>query len=340
MLLQITDFSTEPLYRQISQQMGERIRRGDIPGGSALEPVRSLARAQHVSIYTAERAYEELVQQGFVESRQNDYVVKSCVPEKDKAKHTKSPATDVLLAARMQSNLCPPLPLRDTFVCIQATSQACEMVNGDMYDYFQIEKNRYGLVIGDACGHGVAAALLVSQIQAIFKSEVKNSASLHDTVSFINAHIRASLIRPMFITLFYGIYNAHSDKLTYINAGHNFPFVVRANGNYTFLTASSPALGLADDSHFNIGEMCLQAGDILILYSDGITEAMNNHREEFGEERLLEIVRKNRKLSPAEIMQQILSRLSTHLATDFDTDDRTLLICRFKKHANKQARCL
>lgn len=340
MLLQITDFSTEPLYRQISRQIGERIRRGDLPGGSALEPVRSVARSQHVSIYTVERGYAELIQQGLVESRQNDYLVQPGIPIKDKNKQLPAQKPDALLAAQMQSNLCPPAPIDDAFVCIEAISQACEMVNGDMYDYFQIEKKRYGMVIGDACGHGVAAALLVSQIQAIFKSEVKNGSSLHNTVSFINAFIRAALIRPMFITLFYGIYDAYSENLTYINAGHTFPFIVRANGDYTVLTASSPALGLADNSQFNMCKMCLQAGDILILYSDGFTEAMNNQREEFGEERLLEIVRENRSLPPAEIMQQILARLSTHLATDFDADDRTLMICRVNERADKPARRL
>lgn len=340
MLLQLTDFSTEPLYRQISQQMGERIRRGDLSAGKPLDPLPAIAREQRVSVSTVKRAFEELHQAGFVEPREDNFVVSARFKKSAKfRKHAVQPEMDHSFARRIQESLLPPAALCDKNVTITAASHACEFVNGDMYDYFQIDKNRYGIVIADACGHGVSAALLTSQIQAILKSEIKNGTPIRETMTFINAHIRASFVRGKFITLFYGIYDARERSLTYINAGHNFPLLVRKDGAYSFLTNSSPALGLADDITFVKAGIQINPGDKLVLYTDGITEAMNSQYEELGEERLLRFAQENRALSPEELINAIFGLLSSHVSAHKNSDDRTLMILHVKEPAQTKARC-
>jgi sigma-B regulation protein RsbU (phosphoserine phosphatase) len=335
MLLQLTDFSSEPLYRQISRQLAERIRRGDVRG--RLESIRSLARGQRVSIHTVKRAYNELVRDGLLESHHDStFVVAPDIPQYNKAEYMNAELSNLALAQKIQKNFLPAQTMVDDHICITASSEACDAVGGDMYDYFRIDDSRYGLVIADACGHGFAAALLISQIQAIIKSEVKNGSSLTDTMNFINSHIRATFLKGKFITLFYGIYETTTGELTYINAGHHFPFIVKQNRLHQFLTTSSPALGLTDFINFNMDTHQLEAGDRLVLYTDGITEAMNNNREEFGEERLLDMIKDNNEKSAHELVDSILDQVTEHGKNILD--DRTIMIFDIKP-INQKTRC-
>ncbi len=340
MLLQLSDFSPEPLYRQLARQLADRIRRGDLRG--RLDSIRCMARGQRISIFTVERAYNELINAGLVESRQDStFVIPPNVPRSSVREQVAQRAynsIDLMLAQKIQKNFLPATSISDEYVSIVAASEACELVGGDMYDYFRIDDSRYGLVIADACGHGFPAALLISQIQAIIKSEVKNGSSLSETMNFINSHIRATFLKGKFITLFYGIYDAGQEQLVYINAGHNFPILVKKNGEHEFLTQSSPALGLAHDITFNIGHMHLDAGDRLFLYTDGITEAMNKNREEFGEERLLQMIKENRHQQPKDLLKLILNATAQHGQTKF-LDDRTMMIFDIRKNHEKNARC-
>jgi sigma-B regulation protein RsbU (phosphoserine phosphatase) len=338
MLLQLTDFSSEPLYRQISRQLAERIRRGDVRG--RLDSIRSLARGQRVSIHTVERAYNELVNDGLLKSHQDStFVVPHDIATYVETEHSddlEDQSSNLQLAHKIQKNFLPAQYMSDEFVSITASSEACDAVGGDLYDYFRIDDSRYGLVIADACGHGFPAALLISQIQAIIKSEVKNGSSLTDTMNFINSHIRATFLKGKFITLFYGIYEKTTGELTYINAGHNFPFVVKQSRQHHFLTTSSPALGLTDAINFNMDSIELEAGDRLVLYTDGITEAMNNNREEFGEERLLDMIKDNNEKSAHELVDNILDQVTEH-GQNF-MDDRTIMIFDIKQKIQK-TRC-
>lgn len=340
MLLQLTDFSPEPLYQQLARQLAERIRRGDLRG--RLESIRNMARGQRISIHTVERAYNELINDGLVEARHDStFVIPKKVPRtsmSDKTMQHTDESTDLVMAQKIQKNFLPAKSMSDEHVSIVASSEACNIVGGDMYDYFRIDDSRYGLVIADASGHGFPAALLISQIQAIIKSEVKNGSSLTDTMRFINSHIRAAFLKSTFITLFYGIYNADNGQMHYINAGHNFPFIIRQNGSHEFLTTSSPALGLTDDINFNTGVIELAQGDRIFLYTDGITEAMNNNREEFGEERLLALIKFNRHKSPTDLLDAILTSVKKY-GTPHLMDDRTMMIFEIQNSMKKTARC-
>ncbi len=338
MLLQLTDFSPEPLYRQLSRQLAEKIRQGDV---QRLEPIRRMARGQHLSVNSVERAYNELLIDGLIERSQSNYVVSDTALSPQKRDHRNKPsaikATDLNRAEKIQRHFLPAQTMNDKEVSIAACSRAKENIGGDMYDYFKINESSYGLVIGDACGHGIAAALLISQIQAIIKSEIKNGSSLLDTMQFINSHIRTTFLRGNFITLFYGIYDVSTGTLTYINAGHHFPILIRQNKKHEFLTNSSPALGLADELQFSIGEIQLNPGDKLCLYTDGITEAMNNHREEFGEERLLSLLKKFINLTPENRLDSILHFIEQFGSSHINTDDRTMMI--FDLIKKKTTRC-
>ncbi|MBN1561275.1 SpoIIE family protein phosphatase [candidate division KSB1 bacterium] len=336
MLLQLTDFNAEPLYRQISHQVGERIRRGELSDGTSLEPVRTLARRQRVSVHTVERAYQELLKEGLIECHQNHHYLVTPLRKRRQtscgmadieipANGCRGSEEEIGLARRIQAKSLPAEDFRDENITIAARTRPCESLGGDMYDYFRIDHNRYGVVIADACGHGVPAALLISHIQVLIKSEVKNGTSLEEMMHFINSHIRTSFIKGKFVTLFYGILDVKTWTMIYVNAGHNFPLLVRKTGEYEFLNCSSPALGLYDDIDFAFGLSKTYPGDLLLLYTDGITEAMNDGREEFGERRLLDIVIKNRASEPAQIIASIQRSLSSFVSASCH-DDRTLLL--------------
>ncbi len=335
MLLNLTEYSTEPLYDQITRQLMDKIIEGDIRDGEALEPINNFARSQHVSISTAKRAYEHLAREGLIQSKgDGNYSVAFLSAEKkreiavQKVLEENVSRSELEMAREIQANLLPDVLPDEEYLSIAAISSPSSAVGGDFYDYIPLSGKRHGLIIADACGKGLPAAMLISQIQAMLKSELNNGSTLQKTLMNLNDQIARFTPKDKFITLFFGIYNEASGRLEYANAGHNFPIIVRANGVTEYLGKGGPALGIASDVAYTLDSIYLGVDDVVLLYTDGITETMNYAKEEYGEKRLLEMLRGNRFNSVHRILDAILDDVHAFENNETQHDDRTMLILK------------
>jgi serine phosphatase RsbU (regulator of sigma subunit) len=206
--------------------------------------------------------------------------------------------------------------------CIQARS-----VGGDYYDFLDLGPQQVGLVLADVSGKGVHAALRMANLQAHLRSQAGSAPQ--DPLRVlrqVNRMLWASTHPGDFATLFLGVYADASRRLAYINCGHNPPLCLRADGTVEWLGATATVLGAFEDWDCALGRTQLAPGDLLVVYSDGVTEAVRGV-ELFGEERLIEVLRSHQDSAPDAIVSAILDRVRSFGADD-QSDDLTLLVAR------------
>ena len=227
-------------------------------------------------------------------------------------------------------NTFPPFPARTEFD-LYAQMIAAQAVGGDFYDFFLLDDQRLGIVIGDVSGKGVPAALFmamtVTRIRTI-ASEGGNAAACLTAVNQVLVREKAS---KMFATCFYGILDLVSGQLEYCRAGHNPPYLVRANGSIeTLATVSGLPLGMFKKVNYDTATVQLASGDTLLLFTDGITEAMNARQEEYGEERLVELLSRYAATSASETLVRLVTQGATIFADGAPaSDDMTVLGVRY-----------
>jgi len=237
---------------------------------------------------------------------------------------------DMEIAKQVQARLFPQkLPPLDTLEyagrCIQARD-----VGGDYYDFLSLSPGRMGIVIADIVGKGIPGALLMANLQADVRSQC--AMAPQDLLQFlksVNQSFYESTDLGTYATLFFGDYQDSTHRLRFANCGHNPPFLVRSDGTVNRLAATATVLGLFEEWESSICDVQISAGDLLVIYTDGITEAENVTGEQFGEDRLLEAIRAHLALPVPLILDAILSA-----ALDFSggegkmRDDLTLLVAR------------
>lgn len=233
-------------------------------------------------------------------------------------------------ARKIQADLSPKKPLDDNNIRINAFINPSRVVCGDFYDYFKINDNKYGLVIADASGKGMPAAILISQIQAILKSELDSGTSIESVIDKMNKHLVANSNARNFTSIFYGIYDVSNKKIEYVNAGHNCPILVLSDGSFKLLKTTCPALGLLKDLNILTSTLSVQSESILMCYTDGVTETMNKVEEQFGEGRLIELIINNRNLDPDNIIELVETGLNNFRSKKFIKDDRTIVVAKIK----------
>ena len=208
--------------------------------------------------------------------------------------------------------------------CIQARS-----VGGDFYDFLTLGPDRVGLVLGDVSGKGIPAALRMANLQAYLR--VLADSAPQDplrVVRQVNRSLWQNTPPGDFATLFFGILTDPARRLTYINCGHNPPLCLRRDGSIERLTATATVLGAFEEWECALGRTQLAPGDLLIVYSDGVTEARRGG-EHFGEERLVEAIRSRADAAPDVVVSAILDRVQEFGAGD-QSDDLTLLVARVR----------
>jgi phosphoserine phosphatase RsbU/P len=203
--------------------------------------------------------------------------------------------------------------------------QPARVVSGDYFDVSKCSETRAELCIADVIGKGMPAALLMSNLQAVIKAYACGAALPRDLTGALNRIIRGNIMPGKFITLFYGRVDAAEKRLTYTNAGHNAPIVVRQDGSCLRLGTGGAALGVFKDWEYEQGEVDLAAGDRLVLFTDGVTEARGGNEEEFGEDRLVELIRQSSELGAADLKKKILSAVTEFCGGNFH-DDATVLV--------------
>ena len=189
-------------------------------------------------------------------------------------------------ASAIQRALLPNTHRAGAFFDAAAASKPCLAIGGDFFDYIDLAGGALGFVLGDVAGKGPPAALLGALMQGSLAAQAHASTGPATTVAAVNAAIARRGIQGRFVTLFYGVLRPDG-SLTYCNAGHNPPILLRADGNVCRLDVGGMVLGIFDDTPFMEGSQTLEAEDHLVLFSDGVSEAMNEAEEDFGDERLL-----------------------------------------------------
>lgn len=208
--------------------------------------------------------------------------------------------------------------------CIQARS-----VGGDYYDFLPLGPGRVGLVIADISGKGVHAALRMANLQAHLRSQA--GVAPEDPLRVlrqVNRMLCESTGAGQFATLFFGVYNDASRRLMYINCGHNPPLCIRADGSVEMLEATATVIGAFEQWECSLGRTQMAPGDVLVAYSDGITEAINESGQ-FGEDRLVAAVREHAHETPDQILSGILDRVRD-FSGGSQSDDLTLVVTRVR----------
>jgi len=203
--------------------------------------------------------------------------------------------------------------------------QSARVVGGDYFDVLSFDDDTLGLCIADVAGKGMPAALLMSNLQAAVRGLATSALALDDLCARWNALLCRNIAIDRFITFFYAQLSGSRRELRYVNAGHNPPVVMHADGSHHRLEEGGMVLGVFASQHFAVGTTLLAPGDRVVLFTDGVTEAGNVDGEEFGEDRLLEVLRENRAANAQEIQQRILSAAADHSRHNW-TDDATLLV--------------
>ena len=196
-------------------------------------------------------------------------------------------------------------------------------VSGDYIDVIPLGENRLGVALGDVAGKGVAAALLMSNLQATMRALAPDRAEPANLITRVNRTVAANVTSNRFITLFYGV--LEGGRLTYTSAGHLAPILVRANGEFTLLDSGGPVLGVFPNCAYPQAEIDLHPGDRLVVFTDGIVEAEDRGGADFGVERLLDIVVAHRRLGAEQLRKAVMDALARFSGGPLQ-DDATLLV--------------
>ena len=198
---------------------------------------------------------------------------------------------DLAIASEIQQAILPrvfpPFPDIASKIDIAASMTPAKDVGGDFYDLFRIDDNRVGFVIADVSGKGIPAAIFMAVSRTLIRATGIRGGSPADCITYSNKLLAQDSVDCMFVTVFYGIVDVSTGAVTYCNAGHNPPYILTRKGDITPLPMSTdPMAGAIDGITYHEGTLQLESGDALVMFTDGVTEAMNTANEEFGEQRL------------------------------------------------------
>jgi sigma-B regulation protein RsbU (phosphoserine phosphatase) len=222
--------------------------------------------------------------------------------------------------------LVPDAPMRLGGWKVEGKLIPAKQVGGDFYDYFPIDDGRAVVVIADVAGKGVPAALLVSTVQSAVRAFADGRLSPKVLVEQLNRAVVRSSAAGKFVTFFYAELDHARGRLRYVNAGHNYPRLRRANGDVESLQAGGMPLGLFDGLPYEEAEVAFGAGDALLMFSDGISEAMDSFQSEFGEDRLEELWRACGHGPGAATIERVMGDVITFRGSAPQSDDMTTVV--------------
>tara|TARA_R110002050_G_scaffold151855_1_gene279063 strand:+ start:961 stop:2139 length:1179 start_codon:yes stop_codon:yes gene_type:complete len=223
----------------------------------------------------------------------------------------------------------PPFPEEPNFD-IYASMVAANEVGGDFYDFFLIDKDRLGFVIGDVSGKGISAAIFMAVSRTLVRATGLKGDSVSDCMRYVNNLLCIESVSSMFVTVFYGILNTQTGEVDYVNAGHNPPYLLSIEGISKVEMTNGLALGVMDDFNFESKKLHLKKGDQLLLYTDGVVEAFNLEETAYGEEKFENFLNENRNHSVETIIKRSFADVNDFVAGAPQSDDITLLGITFK----------
>ena len=233
---------------------------------------------------------------------------------------------DMRRAAEIQQRLLPGLPPKVPGYGLVGSNTPCRTVGGDYYDFIH-EGTQVFLALGDVSGKGTSAALIMTVLRAAVRGHWQEGA-VAEALGRINRTVCQNVPEGKYVTFVAARLDVASGRITYVNAGHNAPLLVRADGSIELLEEGGMVLGMFESVPYAEGTVELRKGDTLFVYSDGVTETFNPEGEEYGEERLMEAVKRHRGLEPPAIQEQILLELDQFARGVKAGDDRTIIVLK------------
>ena len=239
---------------------------------------------------------------------------------------------EMQIAAEMQLRLLPKqipvIPRYEVF----GEAHACHAIGGDFFDIVHLGDQRYAMVMADVSGKGIPAAMLVSTLHASLRVHLQNPKGLSERQRLIDLSMKLNALvydnspAEKFITFFILVLDGMTNRITYVNAGHNAPYLFRASsGTLTELQASGLPLGMMDGAAYEAEEVLVQPGDAVFMYTDGVTEAMDKAEAQFGEDRLKEVYRSNAVAGPREILSKVSEAVKLFVGAQPASDDQTMM---------------
>ena len=238
------------------------------------------------------------------------------------------------IARDVQQRLFPQILPRIDGLDFAGYCRPAEGVGGDYYDFLRLPNGCLGVAVGDVAGKGIAAALTMASLQASLRGQtIKPCETLSEMIGHINRLVYDATAQNRYATFFYAEYDPGTRLLRYVNAGHNAPIVFRRGDriqDVQRLEEGGMVVGLLPDCSFTEGRLTLETGDMLVAYTDGISEAMNSREEEFDELQLIDAIREHKARTAADMLSEILERVDAFTAGARQHDDMTLVVVRVR----------
>ena len=235
------------------------------------------------------------------------------------------------VARQVQLELLPPNDPQLPGYDISAYNFPTEEVSGDYYDWVRIYEDQIGIVIADVSGKGVPAAILMAFLRASLRAASQIGYATNISMAKVNSLLWESIERNQFVTAFYGILDATNKTLSFSNAGHNWPILIKAGGEIRFLDEGEQPLGMFQHTRYHQYHVLLEPGDVLVLYTDGASEAESPGGEEFGRERLVEAVKNSLDKPAREMIASIQMAVLEWTASAGANDDVTFFVIKALK---------
>ena len=236
--------------------------------------------------------------------------------------------SELAIAREVQNQLFPRTIPRVPGMHLVASCRAARVVSGDYYDFISVGSDELALVVADIAGKGISAALLMANLQAALRSQLMDGASVASTagvVARLNRQLLATAPEDRFATAFLAIYNARTRLLRYTNAGHLPPLYFNGSA-VTPLDVGGTIVGMFPDCEYEEGSITIEPGSLLAAYSDGITEPENAYGEQFGKQRLIEVIQRNREQRPEDLLAAVVASVDQWAGTPQQADDMTVVI--------------
>lgn len=235
---------------------------------------------------------------------------------------------ELALAAQIQKDFLPKTnPVCDR-LDIAWTFIPCNQVGGDYYDFISIDDCRLALIVADVSGKGISAALLMASLRAALIAEVGPQFQLKAAAAKLNDFVFASAATNRFISCFVCDLNMTTGELRYVNAGHNPPIIISKDGKVRRLDPTGFCLGMFPSVSYGVEQVKIEKGETVVLYTDGITDTRNSLNQEFGEDNLIGLLKKNAKKPAAEIISKLNNELGTFSSGVDPFDDMTLIVLK------------
>ena len=235
---------------------------------------------------------------------------------------------ELAIARDIQRSFLPAGPPEVEGYDLAGISLTHDEVGGDYYDFIRISETRQGLAIADVSGKGIPAALLMAGFRMSLLAEIRNEFAIRAVMRKVNQLLHESTERDKFVTAFYGVLDWKNGVLIFSNGGHNPPLLLHRDGSSESLSEGGVALGVLDDTRYEERPVAIREGDVLVMYTDGVSEAENEHAEQFGVTRIEQVVRLHPDHQARELVQDIVAAVLDWAGEKGPSDDLTLLVVR------------